>query len=246
MLKQLTSRKLRASSATLTHHLTYLTYTAHHQAKQHQQHHQRKCLGGRAAEPVLRPLRGGGIDNHQSGSRHQQPNPRPSACRRHPHTLQDQHTKGRRPRRRPRIGPQRLCCRIGWSIHKYLQPLTFTVHCIYVPAKQSSITSLNDYRPVALTPVIIKCLHKLFLQHIRTALPPTLDPHQFAYRANRQRDLYDPPHRPAPPGAAGDLCTANCLWTTAVHLILSSPTDCFPRCPTWVYSSTSAFGLRTS
>ncbi len=54
--------------------------------------------------------------------------------------------------------------------------------------KQAAITSLNDYRPIALTPVIMKCLERLVLHHIKAALPLTLDPHQYAYRANRSTD----------------------------------------------------------
>ncbi|XP_072771248.1 uncharacterized protein [Nerophis lumbriciformis] len=54
--------------------------------------------------------------------------------------------------------------------------------------KKSPITSLNDYRPVALTPVIMKCFERLVLQHIKDHIPPDFDPHQFAYRANRSTE----------------------------------------------------------
>ena len=54
--------------------------------------------------------------------------------------------------------------------------------------KKSPISSLNDYRPVALTPVIMKCFERLVLQHIKDYLPPEFDPHQFAYRANRSTE----------------------------------------------------------
>ncbi len=53
---------------------------------------------------------------------------------------------------------------------------------------KSPITSLNDYRPVALTPVIMKCIERLVLQHIKDHLPPDFDPYQFAYRANRSTE----------------------------------------------------------
>ncbi|KAI4878726.1 hypothetical protein NFI96_018494 [Prochilodus magdalenae] len=52
----------------------------------------------------------------------------------------------------------------------------------------STITSMNDYRPIALTPIVMKCLERLILSHIKRSLPSTLDPHQFAYRANRSTD----------------------------------------------------------
>lgn len=56
---------------------------------------------------------------------------------------------------------------------------------IIVPLpKKPQITSLNDYRPVALTPVVMKCFEKLVRGHVTSHLPKGLDPHQFAYRAN--------------------------------------------------------------
>jgi len=60
---------------------------------------------------------------------------------------------------------------------------------IIVPLpKKPHIISLNDYRPVALTPVVIKCFEKLVWDHITSLLPPTYDPHQFAYRANKSTE----------------------------------------------------------
>lgn len=60
---------------------------------------------------------------------------------------------------------------------------------IIIPVpKKPSPSSLNDYRPVALTSVVMKCFERLVLKHIKTSLPSTLDPHQFAYRANRSTD----------------------------------------------------------
>ncbi|CDQ89637.1 unnamed protein product, partial [Oncorhynchus mykiss] len=47
---------------------------------------------------------------------------------------------------------------------------------------------LNDYRPVALTSVIMKCFARLVKDHITSTLPNTLDPLQFAYRPNRSTD----------------------------------------------------------
>ena len=54
--------------------------------------------------------------------------------------------------------------------------------------EKSPIASLNDYRPVALTPVIMKSFERLVLQHIKDYHPPDLDPYQFAYRANRSTE----------------------------------------------------------
>ena len=54
--------------------------------------------------------------------------------------------------------------------------------------KNNTVSCLNDYRPVALTPIIMKCFEKLVRAHIVSALPTGLDPYQFAYRANRSTE----------------------------------------------------------
>uniref|UniRef100_A0A3B3HAC9 Reverse transcriptase domain-containing protein n=1 Tax=Oryzias latipes TaxID=8090 RepID=A0A3B3HAC9_ORYLA len=54
--------------------------------------------------------------------------------------------------------------------------------------KTSPTTSLNDYRPVALTSVIMKCFERLMLSHIRDNLATDLDTHQFAYCKNRSTE----------------------------------------------------------
>jgi len=51
-----------------------------------------------------------------------------------------------------------------------------------------SVTCLNDYHPVALTSVIMKCFERLVRTHICSTLPDTLDPLQFAYLPNRSTD----------------------------------------------------------
>ena len=54
--------------------------------------------------------------------------------------------------------------------------------------KNVKVTSLNDYRPVALTSVAMKCFERLVMAHINTIIPETLDRFQFAYRPNRSTD----------------------------------------------------------
>lgn len=54
--------------------------------------------------------------------------------------------------------------------------------------KKSTVTCLNDYRTVALTPVIMKCFERLVMAHLKALIPPTLDPQQYAYRHNRCTD----------------------------------------------------------
>ncbi|KAK0149886.1 RNA-directed DNA polymerase from mobile element jockey [Merluccius polli] len=66
-------------------------------------------------------------------------------------------------------------------------PCLKAANIIPVP-KKTSITDLNDYRPVALTSVVMKCFERLVLQHLKASLPKNFDPHQFAYRANRSTE----------------------------------------------------------
>ena len=54
--------------------------------------------------------------------------------------------------------------------------------------KKHNISCLNDYRPVTLTPVVMKCFVKLLWGHIALLLPWGFDPHQFAYRTNRSTE----------------------------------------------------------
>src|SRR4029434_7559031 len=58
--------------------------------------------------------------------------------------------------------------------------------------KKTTASTPNDYPPVALTPIIMKCFEKLVLSHITTSLPHTFDSHQFAYRGTHveQRGNY--------------------------------------------------------
>jgi len=61
-----------------------------------------------------------------------------------------------------------------------LVPTCFKTTSIVPVPKDSTPTCLNDYCPVALTPIIRKCYEQLVLAHLKSCLPPTLDPHQFA------------------------------------------------------------------
>uniref|UniRef100_A0A3P9LR30 Reverse transcriptase domain-containing protein n=1 Tax=Oryzias latipes TaxID=8090 RepID=A0A3P9LR30_ORYLA len=67
-------------------------------------------------------------------------------------------------------------------------PSCFKATTIIPVPKKSSPSCYNDYRPIALTPILMKCFERLVMQHIKSTLPPTLDPYQFAYRSNRSTD----------------------------------------------------------
>jgi len=51
--------------------------------------------------------------------------------------------------------------------------------------KNNNPRELNDLRPVALTSTAIKCFEKIILKQLSCEVTASLDPNQFAYRAER-------------------------------------------------------------
>lgn len=110
-----------------------------------------------------------------------------------------------------------------------LQQVPTTI--IPVP-KTPTITGLNDYQPVALMPVITKCMERLMLQHIKAHIPPGLDQHQFATGAT------DPQKTPSPSPSTLSSVTWKppihtsgwCLLTSAQHSTPSALVDWSTNC----------------
>ncbi len=67
-------------------------------------------------------------------------------------------------------------------------PACFKKSTIVPIPKKNKITCLNDWSPVALTPIFSKCFEKLVRDYICSVLPASLDPLQFAYRSNHSTD----------------------------------------------------------
>ncbi|XP_053699525.1 uncharacterized protein LOC128746481 [Synchiropus splendidus] len=67
-------------------------------------------------------------------------------------------------------------------------PACFKSSTIIPVPKKTRITGLNDYRPVALTSVLMKSFERLVLSHLKSITASHLDSLQFAYRANRSVD----------------------------------------------------------
>ncbi len=67
-------------------------------------------------------------------------------------------------------------------------PSCFKCSTIIPFPKESKITGLNDYRPVALASVVMKSFEKMVLAHLKDITGPLLYPLQFAYRVNRSVD----------------------------------------------------------
>ncbi|KAK3543675.1 hypothetical protein QTP70_026890 [Hemibagrus guttatus] len=74
------------------------------------------------------------------------------------------------------------------SLSSAVVPTCLKSTAIVLVPKKSTVSCLNDHRPVALTPIVMKCFERLVMRHIKTQLPPSLDPLQFAYRPNRSMD----------------------------------------------------------
>ncbi len=67
-------------------------------------------------------------------------------------------------------------------------PTSFKKSVIIPVPKNSKPSCLNDYRPVALTSIVMKVFERLLKNHICSSIPVTLDPLQLAYRSNRSTD----------------------------------------------------------
>eukprot|EP00061_Rhincodon_typus_P017907 g46837.t1 len=63
-------------------------------------------------------------------------------------------------------------------------PICFEKTTIIPVPKKAHAMCLNDYRPVALTPIIMKSFKRLVVAHINYSLPANLNPLQFSYCRN--------------------------------------------------------------
>ncbi|XP_056290461.1 uncharacterized protein LOC130206479 [Pseudoliparis swirei] len=105
---------------------------------------------------------------------------------------------------RKAAGPDGISGRVLKTCANQLAPVFTTIFNLYlaesvVPAcfkrstivpvpKNASPACMNDYRPVALTSVVMKCFERLIKDYICAFLPSSMDPLQFAYRPNRSTD----------------------------------------------------------
>ncbi|KAK3574928.1 hypothetical protein QTP86_019810, partial [Hemibagrus guttatus] len=74
------------------------------------------------------------------------------------------------------------------SLSSVIVPTCLKTMTIVPVPKNSTVSCLNDYCPAALTLIMMKCFKRLVMRHIKTQLPPSLDPLQFAYRPNHSTD----------------------------------------------------------
>ena len=74
------------------------------------------------------------------------------------------------------------------SLSQCVIPTCFKKSVAVPVPKTTKPSNPNDYQPIALTSVVMKCLEKQVKTFITSSLPPTLDPLQFAYRPDRFTD----------------------------------------------------------
>ncbi|KAI5090163.1 gastrula zinc finger protein XlCGF28.1-like [Silurus meridionalis] len=74
------------------------------------------------------------------------------------------------------------------SLSSNIVPTCLKTTTIVPVPKKSTVSCLNDYRPITLTPIMMKCFERLVMRHIKTQLPPSLNTMQFAYRPDRSTD----------------------------------------------------------
>ncbi|KAK1801994.1 hypothetical protein P4O66_022225 [Electrophorus voltai] len=77
---------------------------------------------------------------------------------------------------------------VDLSLTLGIVPSSFKRSTIGPVSKKPRPSGLNDYRPVALTSVVMKCFEELVRDFITSSLPASMDPLQFAYRHNRSTD----------------------------------------------------------
>lgn len=115
-----------------------------------------------------------------------------------------------------------LACKIKLPSYSNLSlaqadiPTCFKMSVIIPASKKEKVTELNDYQPVAVSSVIMKCFKRLVEDHITSSHPDTLHPLQLAYRPDRSTDKA---HR----YCTSHYCTAyspgqkECICEDAVH-----------------------------
>ncbi|KAK3563593.1 hypothetical protein QTP86_031826 [Hemibagrus guttatus] len=96
--------------------------------------------------------------------------------------------------------------------------------------KKSTVSCPNDYRPVVLTPIVMKCFKRLVMRHIKTQLPPSLDLLWFVYSPDCETEPAGPEHPPLQldpglPGRPQSVRIGNSFFSTTT-LSIGAPQGC--------------------
>ena len=81
-----------------------------------------------------------------------------------------------------------FCKLFNWSLNDSTVPSIWKHSVICPVPKNNKPSTLNDYRPVALTSVVMKCFEKVVLSRLVPRIQPHADPLQFAYKRDRGTD----------------------------------------------------------
>ena len=73
-------------------------------------------------------------------------------------------------------------------LNLHIMPRTWKSSTIIPIPKNAKASLPNDFRPVALTPILAKCFESVLCQHLKGQVSSKLDPLQFAYKAKRGVD----------------------------------------------------------
>ncbi|KAK3515154.1 hypothetical protein QTP70_008163 [Hemibagrus guttatus] len=87
------------------------------------------------------------------------------------------------------------------SLSSTIVPTCLKTTTIIPVPKKSPVSRLNDYRPIALTPIIMKCFERLIMRHIKDLLPPR--PHAVCISSkllHGRCHQHNPPSVPHTPG----------------------------------------------
>ena len=80
-------------------------------------------------------------------------------------------------------------CKIfNWSLNECCVPSAWINSLICPVPKNKSPSTLNDFRPIALTSVVMKCFEKIVLRQLLHFTRQRLDPLHFAYKPSRSID----------------------------------------------------------
>ena len=102
---------------------------------------------------------------------------------------------------RKSVGPDGICSKLlkvcapqlcqvfstlfTWSLKDGIVPGLWKTSMICPILKNNSPSDLSDYRPIAITSVVMKCFEKIVLHHLLDLTNGMQDPFQFAYKPNR-------------------------------------------------------------
>ncbi|KAJ8335932.1 hypothetical protein SKAU_G00392740 [Synaphobranchus kaupii] len=84
---------------------------------------------------------------------------------------------------------QVFCDLFNRSLEEHIVPALWKSSIISPVPKKANPSAPNDFRPVASTPVIMKCFERLVLSQVQQSVQSIVDPLQFAYQ--QKRGVYD-------------------------------------------------------